>query len=1132
MLLPFIHLRLHSAYSLCEGAVKLPELIHACEEGKIPAVAITDTNNMFGALEFATKASGAGVQPIMGLQLDVKHCGIIAPIVLLAKNELGYKNLMKLMTCFYIKCKEETRFVTLENLYQYSSGIIALTGGAKGLIGSLILNGNHEIATNVIAEINSIYKDNCYIEISRTGEDEEKRCEQFFINYALQNNVPLVATNEVFFLDKSMHIAHDALMCIAGATYMTVKERRKISAEHYLKSTNEMFELFSDVKEAVINTSVIAQRCAFMPEKKKPILPRFVDESGENEDDILDRQAHAGLIKRLQEEVLKYKVHINRNPKEVEIEYTQRLEYELGVIKNMGFSGYFLIVSDFVKWSKQHDVPVGPGRGSGAGSLVGWCLYITELDPIKYKLFFERFLNPERVSMPDFDIDFCQEKREKVINYVQSKYGKDKVAHIIALGKLQARNVLRDVGRVIQMPYGQVDKITKLVPQNPTNPIDLAQALEIEPQLKQMMREDESVEFLINTGLQLEGLYRHASMHAAGIVIGNENIDELVPLYSDGETDLAITQFNMKFVESAGLVKFDFLGLKTLTVIKHACEYIKKYHNVDIDISKIDMEDPEVFKLICATDVIGVFQLESAGMRDVIQKLQPDNLEDIIALVSLYRPGPMDNIPLYISRKHGREKTEYLHPLLEPILKHTYGIMIYQEQVMQTAQVMGGYSLAGADLLRRAMGKKIKEEMVRHREIFAEGAAKKGISKSIADQVFALMEKFAGYGFNRSHAASYAVVSYQTAYLKTHFRREFYIASMNMDIINTDKISVFVQDAKNSGIEVLPPDINKSEAYFSGETNENNKIRYALSALKGCGIAVMENIVHEREKNGQFKDIHDFIKRAKSVGAQQRQIEILTFAGAFDSIHPNRHQIFESLDSLMDVAETGETKQMSLFADIKPSVVELKQVSEWNSIEKLDYERRAIGFYLNAHPMDVYAGFLETYKVTRSKNFRDSESSVKIAGILLSKKEKLSKNGQKYAFLTISDQDNSFEVTVFPDVFAKSKDLLVIGNALLLDASVKIDGDNLKILGTSVQNIDKIIENQKVFIEVSENTDIDNLHHALEKIPDGNNAVSFIVRKQNGSKIEVKTQYSKNMSLENRAIISRIEGVNFYNLVQ
>ena len=1122
MTYPYIHLRLHSAYSLCEGAVKIQDLLHTCETNRIPAIAITDTNNMFGSLEFATKASASGVQPIIGLQVDVKDRETTAPIILLAKNEQGYKNLMKLMTCFYITNHDEKRHVTFENLRQYNHGLIALSGGAKGISGQYLTKNSHEVAARILHNMNLIYKGNFYIEISRTNEPEEKATEQFFIKYAFQNNIPLVATNEVFFLDKSMHIAHDALMCIADSTYMTVNERRKVSPEHYLKSSDEMFELFSDIKEAVINTSVIAQRCSFMPEKKKPILPRFVDESGEDEDDILDRQAHDGLIMRLQNEVLKYKVNVNRNPKEVEAEYTERLEYELAVIKKMGFSGYFLIVSDFVKWSKQHDVPVGPGRGSGAGSLVGWCLYITELDPIKYKLFFERFLNPERVSMPDFDIDFCQEKREEVIKYVQSKYGKEKVAHIIALGKLQARNVLRDVGRVIQMPYGQVDKITKLVPQNPTNPVDLTQALEIEPQLKHMMDEDESVAFLINTGLQLEGLYRHASMHAAGIVIGNENIDELVPLYSDGETDLAITQFNMKFVESAGLVKFDFLGLKTLTVIKHTCEYIKKYHDVNIDIFKIDMEDPDVFKLICKTDVIGVFQLESTGMRDVIQKLQPDNLEDIIALVSLYRPGPMDNIPLYINRKHGREKTEYLHPLLEPILKHTYGIMIYQEQVMQTAQVMGGYSLAGADLLRRAMGKKIKEEMIKHREIFAEGATKKGISKSIADQVFALMEKFAGYGFNRSHAASYAVVSYQTAYLKTHYRREFYIASMNMDIINTDKISVFVQDAKNSGIEVLPPDINKSEAYFSGECEEKTKIRYALSALKGCGISVMENIVNERNKNGKFKDIHNFIKRAKSVGVQQRQIEILTFAGALDSIHPNRHQIFESLENLMNVAENGAAKQMSLFANIQPDIAELKNVSEWNIVEKLDFERQAIGFYLNEHPMNAFSEFLENYNITRSKDFKKSETNVKVAGILLTKKEKLSKNGQKFAFLTISDQDNSFEVTVFPDAYAKAKDFLIVGNPLLIDASIKIEGDKPKILGNAVQSIDKLIKNQNIFIEVSSETNIELLYNTLSKIPDGNNKIFIIIQKPNGTKFEVETQFFKDISMENRKLISSI----------
>ncbi len=1126
MAFPFIHLRLHSAYSLSEGAVKLPELIHTCENRNIPAVAITDTNNMFGAFEFATKCADSGIQPIMGLQVDLKYSNIIAPIVLIAKNEIGYKNLMKIMTCFYITCHDDPRFITIEDLRKFNEGMITLTGGAKGPAGALLSEKRQKDAINFLSDISTIFKNNCYVEISRMKEPLEKHCEPFFINYALQQDIPLVATNEVFFLDKSMHTAHDALLCIADGTYMTVKDRRKVSAEHYLKTSDEMFELFSDVKEAVINTSVIAQRCSFMPEKKKPTLPRFVDESGENEDDILDRQAHEGLIKRLQEEVLKYNSNVDKNLKEIESEYLQRLEYELDVIKKMGFSGYFLIVSDFVKWSKQHDIPVGPGRGSGAGSLVGWCLFITELDPIKYRLIFERFLNPERVSMPDFDIDFCQEKREKVIEYVQHRYGKDRVAHIIALGKLQARNVLRDVGRVIQMSYGQVDKIAKLVPQNLANPIDLPQALEIEPQLKQMMQDDESVAFLINIGMQLEGLYRHASMHAAGIVIGNVSIDELVPLYSDGETDMAITQFNMKYVESTSLVKFDFLGLKTLTVIKHACEFVKKYHNVDIDISKINMEDHEVFKLICSTDVIGVFQLESAGMRDVIQKLQPDNLEDIIALVSLYRPGPMDNIPTYIERKHGREKTEYLHPLLEPILKHTYGIMIYQEQVMQTAQIMGGYSLAGADLLRRAMGKKIKEEMVRNREIFAEGAAKKGISRTIADQVFALMEKFAGYGFNRSHAAAYAVVSYQTAYLKTHYRREFYIASMNMDIINTDKLSVFVQDAKSSGIEILPPDINKSEALFSGEGE--NKIRFALAAIKGCGIAVTEGIVKEREKNGDYKDIFDLTERMQKIGVPQKTLEIMAFAGVFDSIHPNRRQIFESLSVLLESDITTKSRQKSLFGNTDARKISLKQVPEWNSIERLDLERQSIGFYLNAHPMDIYSEFLNGLNVVRSKNFKETENTIKVAGILLSKKEKLSKNGQKYAFLTISDQDNSFEVTIFPDAFARSKDLLIVGNPLIIDANIKVESDKPKLLGISVQSIDRIVENEKIFLELQDDADIDRLYENLEKMPDGNNAISFVVKKDNGRKVEIETKYSKNMSIENRRIISSINGVCFY----
>jgi DNA polymerase-3 subunit alpha len=728
--------------------------------------------------------------------------------------------------------------------------------------------------------------------------------------------------------------------------------------------------------------------------------------------------------------------------------------------------------------------------------------------------------------MPDFDIDFCQDRRDEVIRYVQSKYGNDKVAHIITFGKLQARAVLRDIGRVIQMPYGQVDRISKLVPQNAANPIDLKQALEIEPQLKQMMEEDDVVAFLIKTGLQLEGLYRHASMHAAGIVIGNQPIDEIAPLYYDGESELAITQINMKYIESTGLIKFDFLGLKTLTVIKNACDYIKKYRGVDLDILKIDLADQKTFELLCSVDVIGVFQLESSGMRNVIESLQPDNFEDIIALISLYRPGPMDNIPVYIARKHGKEKVEYLHPLLEPILKNTYGIMIYQEQVMKTAQEMGGYSLGGADILRRAMGKKIKEEMARNRKIFADGALKKGINKETAEQVFSLMEKFAGYGFNRSHAAAYALISYQTAFLKANYRREFYIASMNIDLANTDKISMFIQDARKSGIKILPPDINLSEEHFIGEGE--NDIRYSLGSLKGCSAYIMKRIVEERNRGGKFKDLFDFFRRIRFFNISMRQIEIMTLSGAFDSIHNNRRQIYESLGALLKLSECGETKQKSLFAEYKADIVELKNVQEWSVIEKLDLERQSIGFYLSAHPMDIYSGFLNKFNITRRKDFNKEKESVTVAGILLSKKEKLSKNGQKYAFLTISDQDNSFEITIFPRLYLTVKEQLTVGSPLIIDADLKIDAENVKLLGTSVKNIDSIIDSQKVYIYLEEKADVDSLYNSLEKMEEGSNVVSFLIKKHNGRKTEIETKYKKNLSIENRKILSSIQGVSFF----
>ncbi len=1112
---PFIHLKLHSAYSLCEGAVKIPDLIKQCELERVPAVAITDTNNMFGVLEFSIKCQEHGIQPIIGSIIDCYLNNTLAPMTFICKSEMGYKNLMKLMTAYYSNINVDKRYITLKDLSLYYEDLILLSGSGLGVPGQLFINGEKDLAVNVLNDLKHLFRENFYIELSRCNEDYEKNTEEFFINYAIDNNIQLVATNEVFFLNKSMHIAHDALLCIAGSTYISVKDRRKVSEEHYLKSSKEMFELFKDIPEAVTNTYIIAQKCHFMPEKKKPMLPRFFNDNDTSmsEDDILENKARQGLLEKLQI-VKQYKCNINKDFEEIKQLYTNRFEYELKVIKSMGFSGYFLIVSDFVKWSKDNDIPVGPGRGSGAGSIIAWCLHITELDPIKYTLLFERFLNPERVSMPDFDIDFCQYRRDETIEYVQSKYGKERVAHIIALGKLQARNVVRDVGRVLQMSYNQVDKITKLVPQNPVHPIDLRQALEMEPKLKELMNSDTQVKFLIDTALQLEGLFRHASMHAAGIVIGNENIDELVPIYSDGETPMAITQFNMKYVEMAGLVKFDFLGLKTLTVIQYAIKSIKKYKNIDLDISNIDMEDERTFDLLCSVDVTGVFQLESSGMKEVIKKLQPDNIEDIIALISLYRPGPMDNIPVYLARKHGEEKIKYLHPILEPILKPTYGVMIYQEQVMQIAQKMGGYSLAGADLLRRAMGKKIKEEMEKNKSIFEEGAIKQGIDKKIASEVFDTMAKFASYGFNRSHAAAYGVISYQTAYLKSNFRLEFYIASLNLDIDKTDKVSMFIQDAKQSGVVILPLDINKSEDIFIEEGD--NSIRYALGALKGSSSAVMQNIVKERKLNGNYKDIFDFFNRVNNIpGFNSKQAEILTLSGAFDSIHNNRHQIFESLDILM--SSDNKTNQMLLFNNTKK---ELINVPQWDILEQLDKERQVVKFYLNNHPMNLYNEILQSNNVLNSKDFNKSMENVNIAGILMSKDEHISKSGNKYCFITISDTSNTFEVSVLSSLYLQVREYLTIGKPYLIQSKLVVDGDTIRITALKLYNIDIFINNQSIFIHINQFTDINKLKEELDKLENGNNKVYFIIRDEYNQKHEIDIKYSKNVNLAMRKYLA------------
>src|SRR5438552_242230 len=835
----FVHLHAHSAYSLLKGSIKIAKLGELAKADRQPALALTDTGNMFGALEFSDKMAGYGIQPIVGLELAIdfgdqdpnaRNALATAParIVLLAARERGYRSLMRLNSRAFLETPiHQSPHIKLEWLEGEAEDVIALTGGPDGPI-ALAFNADHAaLATSRCDRLASLFGDRLYVELQRHGIDKERRVEAALIDLAYSKGFSLVATNEPYFATSDDYEAHDALLCIAGGRLIAETERDQLTPDHRFKSRAEMAVLFADIPEALASTVEIAERCAFRPMTRKPILPRFTVGADANaqeaENEELRRQAEAGLTNRLAVHGLSQGM--------TEEDDRQRLAFELDVITRMNYSGYFLIVADFIQHAKSQGIPVGPGRGSGAGSLVAYALTITDLDPIRFGLLFERFLNPERVSMPDFDIDFCQDRRGEVIDYVQQRYGRDQVAQIITFGTLQARGVLRDVGRVLQMPYGQVDKFCKLVPQNPAAPVTLAAAIASEPKLQAFRDEDAVVARAFDIAQRLEGLTRHASTHAAGIVIGDRPLSELVPLYRDPKSDMPVTQFNMKWVEPAGLVKFDFLGLKTLTVLDVAVKLLKQ-RGIDVDLATLPIDDAKSYQMMAKGDVVGVFQVESQGMRRALVDMRPDRFEDIIALVALYRPGPMANIPTYCARKHGDEEPEYLHPLLEPILKETFGVIIYQEQVMQIAQVMAGYSLGDADLLRRAMGKKIRAEMEKQRSIFVAGSVKNGVPKAQADTIFELLAKFADYGFNKSHAAAYALVSYQTAYMKAHHPVEFLAASMTLDLNNTDKLSEFRSEAQRLGIKVEAPNINRSGATFEVA---DGTIYYALAALKGVG---------------------------------------------------------------------------------------------------------------------------------------------------------------------------------------------------------------------------------------------------------------------------------------------------------
>ncbi|MCH8168367.1 MAG: DNA polymerase III subunit alpha, partial [Proteobacteria bacterium] len=986
----FIHLRVHSVYSLKEGALHVKALPGLCEKLGFPALAVTDTNALFGALEFSECCARAGVQPIMGLQLAVAYAEPApgerppepAPLALYAQDETGWRNLMALSSAAFLDTgASQLPHVTLDALAARAEGLICLTGGANGPLGKLLQANRRPAAEALARRLSEMFPGRLYVELQRHGSGgplrtaPEEASEPGLVEIAYTLELPLVATNEVYFETPEMFQAHDAFICIGESRYVNESDRRQLTPEHYLKSGPEMAERFADLPEALANTLTVARRCAYVPEAVAPMLPAFPTEAGRSEAEELRTQSEAGLEGRLEEQV--YTEGMDQAAREAAARsYRERLKYELEVIEQMGYPGYFLIVADFIQWAKRQGIPVGPGRGSGAGSVVSWALTITGLDPLRWGLLFERFLNPERVSMPDFDIDFCQERRDEVIRYVQEKYGRDHVAQIITFGKLQARAALRDVGRVLQMPYPQVDRICKLVPNNPANPVGLQEAIEGEPRLQEMRAEDPTVARLLDIALKVEGLYRHASTHAAGVVIGDRRLDELIPLYRDPRSDMAITQFSMKYVELAGLVKFDFLGLKTLSVLARACELIAE-RGTALELSRIPLDDAGTYDMLARGDTVGVFQLESSGMRDVIKRLKADRFEDIIAVVALFRPGPMDNIPSFIARKHGEEAIDYLYPTLEGILKETFGIMIYQEQVMQIAQELAGYSLGGADLLRRAMGKKIRSEMEAQRKTFIEGAVARAVPAAKAEQIFEQVNKFAGYGFVKSHAAAYALVAYQTAYLKVHYPVEFLAASMTFELGNTEKLSVFRQELKRLGIALLPPDINRSTAEFGVETVEANgmeggrqAIRYALAAVKNVGEAAMRALVAERDQNGPFASLGDFAGRVDMRAVNKRQIENLARAGAFDGLNPNRRQVFEAAETVVRHASAAagerDSAQENLFGggDAAPAPAPdlvLPQAADWPDTDRLRHEFEAIGFYLSAHPLDAYGAAPERW---------------------------------------------------------------------------------------------------------------------------------------------------------------------------
>ena len=1095
----FNNIKVHTQYSICEGAIKIDELAEYCKINKIKSLGLADSLNLCGALEFSEKLSKIGTQPIIGTQINLKSQNTIGKITLYAKTEEGFKNLTKLSSLSYLNSKQtEEPACEIKDLIENNNDLILLTGNYRDFFGRIFQSNKIKYFNETLNLLKKNFENRIYFEIQRHKENEEKNFENFILNNSKSLNIPLIATQEVFYLDEGMYEAHDALRCIGEKKFVDDKNRFKLSNHHYFKTNDELDQLYSDIPEALENNHNFHLRFNFKLKKSKPILPSVSHSENLTAQEELIKQAKDGLDKRFKDFIIK-EDSLNTQDQVIK-KYQDRLHHEINIINSMDYASYFLIVSDYIKWAKKNSIPVGPGRGSGAGSLVAYCLDITDLDPIEYDLIFERFLNPDRISMPDFDIDFCEEKRDQVFEYLKNKY-RDGVAHIITFGKLKARMALRDVGRVIGLSYGHVDRLCKMVPFDPSRPLTLKESIDREPRFKEEVKNNPKVKKLLELSLKLEGLNRNMATHAAGVVIAGDKLAEQFPLYIDHSSNLILpsTQYDMYSSENAGLVKFDLLGLKTLTVIDKTLKRLKA-KNIHLDISKINQNDNKVFSLLSTGETTGLFQLESAGMREAIKQMKPNKFDDIIALVALYRPGPMSNIPIYNDCKNGLKEPDYIHPTLKEILKSTYGIIIYQEQVMQIAQTLAGFTAGEADILRRAMGKKKKAELDRQKERFINGAIKNGIAKDVANFVFTKIEPFAQYGFNKSHAAAYALIAYQTAYLKTYHKEDFIAATMTTELTNTSKLREFVEELKRLKVEIIHPSINSCYADFKAI---KGKIFYGLGAIKNVGYEAISNILKEREKNGKFNSFFDFINRVDSKDVNKLQLEGLTKAGAFDDLDKDRGKIFNSIPKIIqqikNVNENKINKQTSLFETDKNQAngFEFVTSSPWEQKELLSEEFKSLGFYISNHPLSEYEEIFNQLKIIPYNQFLvNNKSEGLVAGTIMSIQEKKSAKGTPYAIIKFSDKTREFELFLFSEILVKNREVLKESESFILTLQKeKLNGDQSKtrINVKKILPMDELLKQpySKVTIELKENFQINEIKQILSA--EGNTSINIVV---------------------------------------